>query len=308
MAILKTPLAFTGNPLDRASEKRGDVHWLAEKRAEKSCRILPFWRTQPLLFGDQEGQGPFELGFLDAQTLCDLGVPDGEEVLLGLHGSAARFARDVSTLEDPSLVGPLGAFREARPAAALLAGPEIAILAQGKALLEWHARTGFCSVCGGRTVSNEGGYRRTCTACPAEHFPRTDPVAIMLVTDGDACLLARNRRYVSTSIHSTLAGFIEPGESIEEAVRREVFEEVGVRTGTVRYAAAQPWPFPFSLMIGCYAEAVSKEILVDGTEIVAARWFSRREVRDILNGLHGDVSLPRPEAIAYHLVREWAEE
>jgi NAD+ diphosphatase len=229
-------------------------------------------------------------------------------VLLGLDGSAARFARDISSLADASLVGAVGGFREARPAAALLAAPQIAILAQGKALLEWHARTGFCSVCGGRTVSCDGGYRRTCTVCPAEHFPRTDPVAIMLVTDGDSCLLARNRRYGRTNIHSTLAGFIEPGESIEEAVRREVFEEVGVRTGVVRYAAAQPWPFPFSLMIGCYAEAVSKEIVVDGTEIVAARWFWRREVRDILDGRHGDVSLPRPEAIAYHLVRGWAEE
>jgi NAD+ diphosphatase len=308
MPILRTPLAFTGNPLDRASESRADAGWLATKRAEPECRVLPFWKLQPLLVGNDDIAGGFALGFLDSEGLKEFGVLGGEEIFLGLQDGQARFARDFSVLGDTAPAHPAGAFREARAAAPLLSLPEKAILGQGKALIAWHDRHGFCSVCGAPSESRDGGYRRVCTACPAEHYPRTDPVAIMLVTDGENCLLARNRRYGNSTVHSTLAGFVEPGESMEEAVRREVFEEVGVRTGRVSFFAAQPWPFPYSLMLGCYAEAESRTITVDGTEIIAARWFSRHEVRKILEGQDAEVSLPPRDAIAYHLVRGWAEE
>jgi NAD+ diphosphatase len=145
-----------------------------------------------------------------------------------------------------------------------------------------------------------------CPSCKSEHFPRTDPAVIMLVTTPDRCLLGRNKRFAGGH-YSTLAGFVEPGETIEEAVTREVFEEVGVRVSRVRYFATQPWPFPFNLMIGCFAEADTQDISVDGNEILTARWFDRETVRRVMAGESNDVSLPRREAIAYHLIRTWVE-
>jgi NAD+ diphosphatase len=186
-----------------------------------------------------------------------------------------------------------------------LASNEIAILGQAKALIDWHKRHAFCAQCGAVTHLSDGGYRRICPQCKAEHFPRTDPAVIMLVTAGDHCLLGRNKRFAGGH-YSTLAGFIEPGESIEEAVRREVYEEVRVRVGSVHYYASQPWPFPSSLMIGCFAQSLSHEIEVDGNEILAARWFDRAEVKRMLDG-ESEVKLPRRDAIAYHLIRHWAD-
>lgn len=179
-------------------------------------------------------------------------------------------------------------------------------MGQAKALIDWHNRHRFCAQCGMATEPADGGYRRTCPRCKAEHFPRTDPAVIMLVTAGERCLLGRNKRFTGGH-YSTLAGFVEPGESIEEAVRREVYEEVRVRVGTVRYFASQPWPFPSSLMIGCIAEAETQDIEVDGTEIIAARWFDRATIRRVLDGESNDVLLPRRDAIAHHLIRSWAE-
>jgi NAD+ diphosphatase len=303
----RAPIAFTTNPLDRASEARSDPAWVAARRREPRSLILPFRSLQPLLFGDDK---TVSLGFIDAATLAELGVPDGEEVFLGMNGEVAHFARDVSALPDAAAAGlaRLGHYRDVRASAALLGLNEIGILGQAKALLEWHMRSGFCSACGKPTQSADGGYRRACSACGTDHFPRTDPVVIMLVSDRERCLLARNRRFPTTITYSTLAGFVEPGESLEEAVRREVFEEVGIRTGAVRFFASQPWPFPHSLMIGCYVEAISHDITIDGNEIVAARWFARDEIRTMIGeGYRGEVGLPRREAIAFHLIREWAD-
>jgi NAD+ diphosphatase len=300
--------AFAGNPLDRASEKRGDAAWLAAARADPVSRVLPLWKLQPLLLGPDGPTEATELGFIGGELAGGLGAPDATEVFLGLEGATAYFARDISALADPlaaALAG-LGHFRDARAAAALLPLHQVAIMGQAKALIDWHKRHGFCSQCGAATFVSEGGYRRICPSCQGEHFPRTDPVVIMLVTAGDSCLLGRNKRFAGGH-YSTLAGFIEPGETIEEAVRREVFEEVGVRVGHVRYFATQPWPFPFSLMIGCFAEANTHYVSVDGNEILTARWFDRETIRRLITGETNEISLPRREAIAFHLIRTWAE-
>jgi NAD+ diphosphatase len=238
-----------------------------------------------------------------------LGTPDAIEVFLGLQSDVPYFARDISALPDPlaASLASLGHFRDARAAAGLLAPHEIAILGQAKALIDWHNRHGFCATCGAPTGIADGGYRRICPACKAEHFPRTDPAVIMLVTDKDRCLLARNKRFAGGH-YSTLAGFIEPGETIEEAVKREVYEEVRVRVGAVSYFASQPWPFPSNLMIGCFAQSEQSDIEVDGEEIIAARWFDRASVKRLINGESDEIGLPRGDAIASHLIRHWAEQ
>ncbi len=182
---------------------------------------------------------------------------------------------------------------------------ELGALAQAKSLLSWHARHRFCSNCGAATRSATGGLRRDCPACGTQHFPRTDPVAIMLVTRGDHCLLGRQTRFVAGS-YSCLAGFISPGETIEDAVRREIMEEAGVRVGEVAYVASQPWPFPSSLMIGCFGEALSEAITIDRTELEDARWFARHDVVAMLARTHPDgLITPPPMAIAHHLMQTW---
>ncbi len=304
----RPPLPYTANPLDRASERRGDAAWLAAKRQAPGTLILPMWRMQPFLLGAASASHK-ELGFVDSAGLAAVRAPEGQEIFLGLDGEKAVFARDVSILSDPAggAWAEFGHFSEARAAAAALPLPEIAIMGQAKALFEWHARHGFCPNCGAPTIVHDGGYRRLCQSCETEQFPRTDPVVIMLVTRGEYCLLANNKRFAGTRNYSALAGFIEPGEAIEDAVRREVAEEVGIRIGQVRFFAAQPWPYPYSLMLGCYAEAESEEITVDGTEIVAARWVSKTDLRKILAGEKSGIELPRTQAIAFHLIRGWAE-
>jgi NAD+ diphosphatase len=302
-------IAFSGNPLDRASEKRGDGAWLARMRGDARARVLPLWKLQPLLLGPENATEATALGFLEGALASGLGAPDAVEVFLGLDGDVAFFARDISALADPlaAALASHGHFRDARSAASLLAPREVAILGQAKALIDWHIRHGFCAQCGAATGIADSGYRRICPLCKAEHFPRTDPAVIMLVIAGEHCLLGRNKRFAGGH-YSTLAGFIEPGETIEEAVRREVFEEVKVKVGAVRYFASQPWPFPSNLMIGCFAEAEGTDIEVDGHEILAARWFDRARVKRLLAGESDEVGLPRRDAIAFHLIRHWAEE
>ncbi|WP_244639493.1 NAD(+) diphosphatase [Aureimonas endophytica] len=202
---------------------------------------------------------------------------------------------------------------EARPLRALASGdlvePELeGRLGQGEHLLNWHRRTRFCGLCGGPTVAEAAGYRRRCTSCNEAHFPRTDPVSIMLVHDRDGrCLLGRGPHFPS-GMWSCLAGFVEPGETLEAAVRRETKEEAGIEVGRVRYLASQPWPFPGSLMIGCLAEALSAEIVFDGVELEGCRWFERAEVLAMLEERHPEgISLPKPFAIAHHLIRAFAE-
>ena len=183
---------------------------------------------------------------------------------------------------------------------------QTAMLAAAKALMNWHARHRFCSNCGSPTDVAVAGWRRDCPLCKAIHFPRTDPVVIMLAVDGDACLLGRQPRFPK-GMYSALAGFVEPGETIEAAVRREIHEEAAVTCGAVQYFASQPWPFPASLMIGCFAEAASRGLKVDKVELEDARWFSRDETIALVERRHPDgLTAPIPMAIAHHLLKQWA--
>jgi NAD+ diphosphatase len=300
-------IAFAGNPLDRASDRRSDPDWLRTIRADTRVRVLPLWKLQPLMLGPETARETTTLGFIDGTLASGLGAHDAVEVFLGLDGEIGYFARDISALANPlaAALASLGHFRDARAAASLLPAPEVAIMGQAKAMIDWHDRHGHCARCGAATEMADGGHRRACPNCKAEHFPRTDPVVIMLVATGDHCLLARNKRFLSGH-YSTLAGFVEPGETLEEAVRREVFEEVRIPVGTVRYFGCQPWPFPSNLMLGCFAEAAQRDIAVDGNEILAARWFDRETVQRLVAGKSHEVGLPRREAIAFHLIETWA--
>ena len=182
------------------------------------------------------------------------------------------------------------------------------MLAAAKALMHWHAHHRFCANCGALTDVAVAGWRRDCKVCKATHFPRTDPVVIMLAVDGDACVLGRQPRFPK-GMYSALAGFVEPGETIEAAVRREIWEEAGVACGAVQYFASQPWPFPASLMIGCFAEARDRSLKVDQVELEDARWFTREEAVALLEKRHPDrLAAPTPVAIAHHLLKQWAYE
>ncbi len=305
-------IPFSGNPLDRASEKRSDAEWVAAQRRDPASLILPMWRLQPFLFGPERGLGPLEAGFLHPGLAESLAAPDAPCVLLGLENGHALFALDISAARDPANKGPLaglGHFREMRAAAMSggLSDKDIAILGQAKAMVDWNNRHGFCPKCGQPAAMADAGYRRHCAACNTDHFPRTDPVVIMLATHEDACLVGRGKQF-PPGMFSALAGFVEPGETIEEAVRRELFEEAGVRVSDVTYFATQPWPFPSSLMIGCFAQAESRDITVDMNELAEAFWLERAKLRALLAGerIEG-LWIPPSVAIAHHLLRAFAE-
>ena len=309
---LSAVVGFSGNPLNRLSEKRDDAQALAMLAARADARSLVFVSDTPVL--KQRGDA------LDAFfTLAEaeaLGARD-EQALLGQTSDATVFATllkpEVARRDEAkgALVLPGRddlALIDLRSLAAkaLLPRPTIAMMAQSKSLLFWHGKHRFCSQCGAPSTVTSAGWKRECAACKAQHFPRTDPVVIMLATHGDRCLLGRQARF-APGMYSALAGFLEPGETIEDAVRREVMEEAGVRIGRVTYMASQPWPFPATLMIGCLAEALTEEVVVDYSELEDARWFTRAEVQEMLGGAHENgLGAPQPIAIARSLMRVWA--
>jgi len=285
-------LAFSGNPLDRASQRRGDQAWLVEQAA--TGLFLPFWQNRPFVVNQRAGFLP---GREDWRTGCS--------VFLGLDDGQPLFAVDLAGDEEPQLGE--GGFAEMRASAFVLPTRDTAIAGQAKALLDWHKRHGFCPNCGAPTQMRDGGYRRLCPDCGAEHFPRTDPVVIMLPIWGEECLVGRSPRF-PPQLFSAFAGFVEPGESMEEAVRRELREEVDLAVGAIRYHATQPWPFPSSLMLGCHAQALSRDFQIDGQEIEAARWLSKDEARARLaHQIEDEMKLPATIAIAHHLIRDWVE-
>ncbi|MGH6890323.1 MAG: NAD(+) diphosphatase [Rhizomicrobium sp.] len=302
-------IPFTGNRLDRASERRTDAGWVAAQRTRSDTRIFPFRNLQP--FVREDARGSARAGFLAPGPWERIADADAVCIFLGLDDGRAAFALDVSTAPeqpDPNPLFGAGRFLDMRSAAALLPSEDVAILGQAKALIDWHTRHGFCPRCGARTALVDAGYRRLCSDCGTEHFPRTDPVVIMLALHGEDCLVGRGRHF-APGMFSALAGFIEPGETIEEAVRREILEEAGIRTGRVTYHATQPWPFPSSLMIGCFAEALNRDIRIDENELVEARWLGRGEARALLRGeAHAELRVPNPIAIAHHLLKAWAGE
>lgn len=294
-------VGFAGNRLDRRSEKR-DEGSLAAALAHPDARILVMSNGRVVLaFAEDGAQSRHTV-----EAAMTLGANLDDAILLGFEGDRPLIAAVSPSAEE--LPGPYKAvdYRSVYTQG-LLQGPDLGALAQGASLLAWSANHRFCGRCGAATEMRSGGYRRTCPQCGAEHFPRTDPVAIMLAVRGDECLLARSPHF-APGMYSCLAGFIEPGETIEDAVRRETFEEAGLRIGRVAYHASQPWPFPYSLMIGCHAEALPGELLLDERELEAGRWFVREEVRAMVGGRHPEgLIVPPPGAIATHLIRNWLE-
>jgi NAD+ diphosphatase len=301
----KPHLGYTESLIDRAAERRLDTAWLASRTSERGTLGYVIGGELIVLKKRAEVHDP---GFTHDEARA-LG-PLGESVFLGLLNGAARFgfgiapaaAEALKTRDDLVVI-------DLRSIAiqGLVHADHLPPLAEAKAMLHWHARHRFCSNCGTGTELSEAGWKRTCPACKAEHFPRTDPVVIMLTVRGSRALLGRSGRFAST-MWSCLAGFVEPGEAIEDAVRRETQEEAGIKCGRVRYLFSQPWPFPMSLMIGCFAEGLNDDIVMDANELVGARWFSKDELAAMLMRRHPEgLTCPPPVAIAHHIIRTWVE-
>jgi NAD+ diphosphatase len=301
---MSDPIAFAGSPLDRCAVARRDAAWIEGRLSDPATRFLPLWKLDPLVkVGDSRA-----LAWARRELFDDVELP-GEPVLLGLAGDVAHFAVDVSSLAEPlpalGLEG-VAKFEELRGIGSQLTPAEVAIVAHARSVTDWHRRHRHCAECGGLTVPVLAGAQRRCPDCSAEHFPRTDPVAIAAVVRGDRCLLGRGHHWPDT-MYSALAGFVEPGETVEEAVRREVCEESGVVVGEVRYVKSQPWPFPSSLMIACVGEALTDELVIDTNEIEAAIWVDRAEMREAINGRHPRIGAARKGAIARSVLDAWSE-
>ncbi|MEO6388832.1 MAG: NAD(+) diphosphatase [Croceibacterium sp.] len=287
------PPAFCGQPLDRADHIRSDPAKLAEL-THGDARLLLLDGLIPRLGEDDRLQWGRVADAGEGAELVFLGLQDGEAVF-----GAAPSEGD----SDPAY-----ARRETWAALGRLEGEELSLYGGARSVLDWHARHRFCANCGQPTRPAKGGWQRDCAACGAQHFPRTDPVAIMLVEHRGRLLLGRNARFPAGS-YSALAGFVEPGETIEEAVAREVFEEAGVRVRDVRYVASQPWPFPSQLMVGCHSIADDDTLTIDRAELEDARWFERGEIAEAMET--GEASsgfkAPTSRAIAHYLLRWWLE-
>lgn len=298
-------LGYTESRIERVAERRVDQAWLGAQMADAAARTYLIGGELIVLKKGGEVHDPV---FTPAEARAL--APATESVFLGLFDGAARFgfgttqanAEALKTRSDLEII-------DLRSIAirGMVAPEHLPPLAEAKALLHWHARHRFCSNCGAASNIVDGGWKRICATCKVEHFPRTDPVVIMLAVQGDRCLLGRSGRFAAT-MWSCLAGFVEPGEAIEDAVRRETLEEAGITCGRVSYFRSQPWPFPMSLMIGCHAEALTSEIVVDRSELEDARWFSRDECAAMLMRKHPDgLTTPPPVAIAHHIIRSWVE-
>jgi NAD+ diphosphatase len=298
------PIYYSGGGLERAAPLRRDPAGLAQLAGQAQALLLPVWKGKNLL---APGPSPRAV-MLPAAGLREAMAAAVETVFLGLMDGKPLFASDLSEFapgeEGPNL-GSGTAFVSLREVGPLLPAREASLLAYARGLLYWHTRSRFCGVCGQPTVAEEGGHSRRCSGreCATQHFPRTDPAVIMLVEDpeGERVLLARQPRFPA-GMFSTLAGFVEPGESLEEAVIREVAEEVGLKAAEVSYIASQPWPFPSSLMLGFLARAKTVEIQRDAHELEDARWFSRA---DIAGFESKGMFLPRADSIARHLIDGW---
>jgi NAD+ diphosphatase len=300
--IPETSITFAAGTLDRAAHLRGDVDRLC---ADPSARALALWRGRPLIALSAEGHVQAAHWLPTDATLFSQA---GDWTFLGLEDGAPRFAVDVSAIpsEGESAPKPIhGAkFIDLRSIMAELGAEDAAAAATAKGLWEWHGAHRFCARCGQPSDVDQAGWRRRCPACGGLHFPRTDPVVIMLVLSGDKVLLGRQAGW-EPRVYSLLAGFMEPGETLEAAVRREVFEETGVETGRVGYLASQPWPFPSSLMFGCAAEALGEDLTIDRTELEDALWVSKAEVARTLAGEGERFAPARKGAIARHILEAW---
>ena len=318
---MRAPNFYSHPGFERAGLRRRDTGWIVERIADPASLFMPVWRNHNLVV--ELGGGP-RAAVLDAAAIAAfLGsnaeerLATGEVVFLGVIEERAHFALDLSPIEAPlemlrspalaasGAAAPGMRFADLRQVAPRLERHEGALLALARAIMFWHSRHRYCGLCGSPTRSEEAGHMRRCTnpACNTMHFPRTDPAVIMLVADGDRALLGCNRNFPLPGMYSTLAGFVEPGESLEDAVAREVREETGIEVGAVHYHSSQPWPLPANIMLGFVAEARSTEIIIDYGELEDARWFHRDW---LLSHVDDDsFRFPRLDSIARRLIGDW---
>jgi NAD+ diphosphatase len=289
------PQVYTSLALDRAAHRRRNEGWLAERRGDPATRAVLL--TELRILTTAEDDPPR----LYAPRVAELAEPlPADSIFLGeAEGGVAWFALDLGERAPPA-----GTPVELRTVSLLLPAAEAAMLAYARALVHWHHSHRHCGWCGAETIASQGGHARHCPACGRDTFPRTDPAVIVLVTHGDRCLLARSPRFPA-GMYSTLAGFVEPGESLEATLRREVFEEVGVELDGMVYRGSQPWPFPQSLMLGFRANARDTRLAIDRDEIEDALWLGRAELAD--KGRR-PVRLPNADSIARFLIEEWLAE
>lgn len=308
---LAETVTFGGSALDRAAEWRGRADAL---RAQPQARTILMWRGKPMLTGDTLTQVA-----LNHPVMGDV-APD--LILLGRDETGPIFAADLSGWTPPDLdETQLGGFHdlseqrhpamhdgavfaELRAVMTRLTPRDAELAATAKAILGWHLSHRFCARCGAESAMAMAGWQRDCAACGGHHFPRTDPVVIMLITHGNSVLLGRSHGWPE-GVYSLLAGFVEPGETVEAAVRREVFEESGIRVGEVSYLSSQPWPFPASLMLGCAGQALTKDITIDTDEIDDAIWVTREDCALAFTGQHSHILPARNGAIAHFLLKHW---
>lgn len=292
------PNAFARSPLDRAGHLRGDGAWQAKALASPESRLALLHRLRVFV---TQVDGATGTGWLSGGAQA--AVAPAFVLFLGLDAEGRpHFALDVT---DADAMGDLGRFEELRALAAVLPHDDLAMLGCARAVFEWHAKNQFCATCGSASIVVEAGWKRQCPSCGREHFPRVDPVVIMLPVHGEACLLGRQRGW-PRGMMSALAGFIEPGETIEEAVARETQEEAGLQVHAVHLHSTQPWPFPHSLMIGAICEVAARDLKIDEAELESARWFTRDEARALIAGVHEGCFCPPPFAIAHQLLKHWA--
>ena len=291
--------AYTGSPLDRAGHHREDAAWIAAALASPETLFAPVWRARSLMRGVEQGRPEGVL--LGGNAALGLREAGGPWAFLGLWEQKPVFAIDVSHEDAPPVAADAGSFTDLRAVAGLLPASEASVLAHARGMMHWRVKHRFCGICGTAMETRSAGNAMSCPGCKAQHFPRTDPAVIMLVVRGDHCLLGHSVRFPQ-KMYSTLAGFVEPGESLEEAVRREVLEEAGVDVGRVIYHSSQPWPFPASIMLGFHAEGLSEDITIDAEELQDARWFSRADLR---NHEALGFGLPRADSIARRLIEDW---
>ena len=299
-------LGYATAALDRQANRRADPVFMAACLARADARFALLAGDVPILKTGDTLSCLFDAAEAPERALA------AETIFLGIATvtSAPVFALSLPAADDAGnapVDGRTHIDLRSLASQGLLPQADLGLLAMAKSMTSWHQTHRFCSRCGAPSVAADGGWKRICVTCAGEHFPRTDPVVIMLATHGDRCLLGRQPRF-PPGMYSALAGFLEPGETIEDAVRREIMEEAGVACGTVAYLGAQPWPFPMSLMIGCAVEATSDIIAIDHDELEDARWFTRAEVISMMEGTHPDgLQAPNTIAIAHHLVRAFVQ-
>jgi len=318
---MRTPNFYSHPGFERAGLRRRDTEWIVERIADPGSLFVPVWRNQNLVI-ELDGGEPRAVVLQSAgiSQIFEAGqerLASGEVVFLGVIEEQAHFALDLSPVEAPleALRSPALAasgveaatvrFTDLRQVSPRMDRREGALLALARAMMFWHARHRYCGLCGSPTRSEEAGHMRRCTnpACNTMHFPRTDPAVIMLVTNGDRALLGRNKNFPRPGMYSTLAGFVEPGESLEDAVAREVREESGIEVAAVHYHSSQPWPFPANIMLGFHAEARTTEITIDYGELEDARWFTRDWLMSHTDD--DNFRLPRLDSIARRLIEDW---